>query len=135
MNVLSESGMIDANGRLRLPMERVTAFTAANKGKRIIARFEVVESGTSMALMAYYYNYIVPTVCAALRETGERLNEESTDKFLINNYPGDTMRDGNGAAAFYARQLNQHQMLDFLEWIKQFASENLYVYIEDPRTI
>ena len=134
-NVIAESGIIDDKGQFRLPMDRVNAFFKANKGKRVTVRFETAEPGSSAALLAYYYNYVVPTVQAGFYETGERYSEEITDKFLLTYYPGDTDRDDIGVRAIYGRQLNQHQMLDFLEWVKQYAAENLNVYIEDPRTI
>ena len=134
-NVIAESGIIDSKGQFRLPMDRLNAFFAANKGKRVMVRFETAEPGTSAALLGYYYNYVVPTVRTGLYETGERLTEEQTDSFLLMYYPGDTDRDGIGGRATYGRQLNQRQMLEFLEWVKQYAAENLYVYIEDPRTI
>lgn len=134
-NVIAESGIIDANGQFRLPMDRVNAFFKANKGKRVTVRFETAEPGSSAALLAYYYNYVVPTVQTGFYETGERYSEETVDKFLLMYYPGDTEQDDGNGAAIYGRQLNQRQMLDFLEWVKQYAAENLFVYIEDPRTI
>ena len=100
-----------------------------------MVRFETAEPGTSAALLGYYYGYVVPTVRTAFYETGERLTEEQTDAFLLANYPGDTSRNDNNGSALYGRQLDQRQMLDFLDWLKQYAAENLYVYIEDPRTI
>lgn len=133
-NVIAESGVIDAKGQFRLPMDRLNAFFAANKGKRVMVRFETAEPGTSAALLGYYYNYVVPTVCAALREQGTRKSEEETDRFLISQYPGN-FRIEPGAYVSVARQLCQYEMLEYLEWLKQYAAENLYVYIEDPKAL
>jgi len=134
-NVIAESGIIGIDGKFRLPMDRLNAYFAENKGKRVMVRFETAEPGTSAALLGYYYNYVVPTIRTALYETGERLTEDQTDAFLLSNYPGDTDRADNNGGALYGRQLNQRQMLDFLDWLKQYAAENLYVYIEDPKSI
>ena len=131
---ISESGVIGTDGKLRLPMDRLNAFFAANKGQRVTVRFEAASPGSSAALLGYYYNYVVPSIVSALREQGTRKSDDATDRFLIEQYPGDFGLEP-GAYVSVARQLDQRQMLDFLEWLKQYAAENLYVYIEDPRTI
>lgn len=130
---ISESGIITENGQLRLPMDRLNAFFAANKGKRVVVRFEAAEPGSTALQQAYYYNYVIPCVVEALREQGTRKSEDATDRWLISQYPGGFLYDG--AEQHVARQLTTTQMSDFLDWLKQYAAENLYVYIEDPRTL
>lgn len=134
---ISESGIITDNGQLRLPMDRLNAFFAANKGKRVVVRFEAAESGSSKLQLAYYYNYIVPTISAALYDQGTRMCERDVDEWLVGQYPGekDERILGFGDDVKEARNMNIRQMFDFLDWLKQFAAENLYVYIEDPRTL
>lgn len=132
-NAISESGMVGQNGQLLMSMERVNAFFKANAGKRVVVRFEAVEPGSSAAQLAYYYNYIVPEIVRALHDQGTRMSEERVDRWLVEQYPGESRY--NGGEQHVARQLTQSQMSDFLEWLKQFAAENLYVYIEDPKTI
>ena len=129
MNKISESGIIGMDGKLRLPMDRVNGFLAANKGRRAIVTFESVLPGSSDALLGYYYGYVVPAVRDAFKETGERKTDEQTDEFLVDKFP----KDHPGIEK--ADQFNQSEMLDFLEWLKQYAAENLFVYIEDPKTI
>lgn len=133
MDKISESGIITDNGQLRLPMDRLNAFFAANKGKRVVVRFEAAAPGSTALQQAYYYNYVIPCVVEALREQGTRKSEDATDRWLISQYPGGFRYDG--AEQHVARQLTTNQMSDFLDWLKQFAAENLYVYIEDPKTI
>ena len=133
MDILSESGIITDNGQLRLPMDRLNAFFAANKGKRVVVRFEATAPGSTALQQAYYYNYVIPCVVEALREQGTRKSEDATDRWLISQYPGGFRYDG--AEQHVARQLTTTQMSDFLDWLKQYAAENLYVYIEDPRTL
>ena len=132
MGKLSESGIITDNGQLRLPMDRLNAFFAANKGKRVVVRFEAAEPGSSELQLAYYFNYIVPTIQTALWENGDRRTEKQVDLWLrqqcascYNEYGG----------LLEARQISKPDFSDFIEWLKQFAAENLYVYIEDPRTL
>lgn len=129
---ISESGIITDNGQLRLPMDRLNAFFAANRGKRVVARFEAAEPGSTELQLAYYFNYIVPTIQTALWENGDRKTEKQVDLWLrqqcascYNDYGG----------LLEARQISKPDFSDFIEWLKQFAAENLYVYIEDPRTL
>lgn len=133
---ISETGIIGPDGKLRLPMDRLNAFFAANKGKRVIVRFEAAMPGSTGLQQSYYYNYIVPTIKAALYANGERYTENGVDRWIINNYPyhGDLFTDA-GEPKVIARQLTNLEMSDLLEWLKQFAAENLFVYIEDPRTL
>jgi hypothetical protein len=132
MDKISESGIITDNGQLRLPMDRLNAFFAANKGKRVVVRFEAAEPGSTELQLAYYFNYIVPTIQTALWENGDRRTEKQVDLWLrqqcascYNDYGG----------LLEARQISKPDFSDFIEWLKQFAAENLYVYIEDPRTL
>jgi hypothetical protein len=132
MDKISESGIITDNGQLRLPMDRLNAFFAANKGKRVVVRFEAAEPGSTELQLAYYFNYIVPTIQTALCETGDRRTEKQVDLWLrqqcascYNDYGG----------LLEARQISKPDFSDFIEWLKQFSAENLYVYIEDPRTL
>lgn len=132
MDKISESGIITDNGQLRLPMDRLNAFFAANKGKRVVVRFEAAAPGSTELQLAYYFNYIVPTIQTALWENGDRRTEKQVDCWLrqqcascYNDYGG----------LLEARQISKPDFSDFIEWLKQFAAENLYVYIEDPRTL
>lgn len=128
MDKISESGVITVNGQLRMPMDRLNAFFRRHKGERVVVQFEAAVPGSSAAQLAYYYNYILPTIQTALRETGERKSEDQIDRWLLGIYPQDT-----GAAL--ACQLSQTQMSDYLDWLKQYAAENLYVYIEDSKSL
>lgn len=129
---ISESGLIGNDGRLRMPMDRVNAFFEAHKGERVVVRFEAATPGSSELQLAYYFNYVVPTVQTALWETGERLTEKQVDLWLRQRC-GSCYNDYGGLLE--ARQMSKTDFSEFLEWLKQFAAENLYVYIEDPKTL
>lgn len=124
---VSESGVIDSKGQLRMPMDRLRDVFRLNKGKRVLVYFEFEQRGTSEAQIGYYYNYIVPTIRKALWETGMRLDENSTDRWLC------------GMCSFIevetARELKSEDMSNFIDWLKQYAAENLDVFIEDARAI
>lgn len=129
---ISESGTITANGQLRLPMDRLNAFFAEHRGERVVVRFEAAAPGSTALQLAYYYNYIVPTIQTALLETGERKTERQTDIWLRQQCVHCTSGWGD---LMEARQMSKTDFSLFLEWLKQFAAENLYVYIEDPKTL
>lgn len=132
MDKISESGVITLYGQLRMPMDRLNAFFQKHKGERVVVKFEAAVLGSSAAQLAYYYNYIIPTVQMALYETGERKTEKQVDLWLRQKC-GSCYNDYGGLLE--ARQMSKNDFSDFLEWLKQFAAENLYVYIEDPKTI
>lgn len=132
--MIVESGTIGKDGKLRLPMDRLNMFFKANLGKRIIARFEVLEPGTSEAQWGYYHAYILPTVVEALRQMGTLMTESQVETMLLAAYP-QTLRTVDGETVTEVAEMNQFQMSGFIEWLKMYAAENLYVYIEDPRTI
>mgnify|MGYP002521260176 CR=1 FL=1 len=130
---ISESGIVGTDGRLRMPMDRLNAFFADHKGERVVVRFEAAAPGSSKAQQAYYYQYVLPTIVDALREQGTRMTDEMADRWLMEEYPAG--RTFEMQTMVFARQLSQNQMSDFLDWLKQYAAENLSVYIDDPRTI
>lgn len=144
---ISESGLIGTDGRLRIPMERVNAWCAEHKGERVVIRFDAAAPGSSELQLAYYYNYIVPTIQTALYELGERMNEKKVDEWLRQQCPSifETFIPPTKEQAEQGylgctetkgiRDLSVSEMSDYLDWLKQFAAENLYVYIEDPRTL
>lgn len=136
MQQICESGVIGADGKLRLPMDRLNAFFAAHKGQRVIVRFEAAAPGSTELQLAYYYNYVVPTIQHAFYEQGTRMTETGVDRWLIRNYPniGD-LYNPDAEPKVIGRQLTKTEMADFLEWLKQYAAENLFVYIEDPKTL
>lgn len=123
---ISESGTIGKDGKLRLPMDRINQFTADNKGMRVIATFEVVEPGSTVAQQSYFYSYILPTCQQAFKELGNRYSLGTLEILLLSEY---------GSNLTSVRNLDKSRMSDFIDWLKQYAAENLNVYIEDARTI
>lgn len=134
MKTISESGIIGKDGKLHMPMDRLNAFFAANPGARVVAIFDVAERGSSELQLAYYYNYVVPAIRQSLYEQGNRMTETGVDRWLVNQYP-EVYYNNDAMPKVIARQFDQSEMTDFLEWLKQYAAENLYVYIEDPQTL
>lgn len=134
MRRLSEAGVIDRSGRVRIPMDRVRQFGRSNAGRKVVVTFEVFSSECSQEQQGYYYAYVVPAIQEAIRAQGEIKAPESIDEDLVQAYPL-LLKDANGNAVRTARQMDTLQMTDFLTWLQQFAAENFDVFVEDPRTV
>lgn len=128
---LSESGLIGKDGRLRMPMDRINGFCSQHKGERIVMTLNAYPGGTTEAQRGYYYGYVLPSMVAAHEELGRRITDEDLDEELVTYYPGEKAF----MCKYQARYFSKTEMSRFLEWVKQYAAENLHVYVDDPRTI
>lgn len=134
MTTINESGFIGVDGKLHLPMDRLNSFFMANLGKRVMVRIEAVAPGSTDAQKGYYYNYILPNVKQGFHNLGTRMTDDQTDRFLVCEFPTVLYKE-NGEFVETGRDMNQSQMSEFIEWLKEYAAENLFVYIEDPKNI
>ena len=96
---------------------------------RAIVKIEALERHSSSAMFGYYFGYILPTLRQAYYEIGERVTERELNTLLWCAFPGFHNPDQD------IREAPISQVADFIEWLKQFAAENLNCYIEDPMTI
>lgn len=138
---ISSSGNIGNDGKLRMYFEELNQFFAMHKGSRVIARFSVVSSGSSEALKGYYFNYVVPTFKHAIWEAGERLTEEQTERRLRELSPVMYEQIPNIETGEYENrlrkisELSNAELIEHIEFLKQLASEEYYIYIADPNEI
>lgn len=141
-NDISATGVINDRGQLSMYMGELNAFFSKHKGERVIARFFVAPTASSEALKGYYYHYVVPAVRDGLVKTGDReKTEEKTEQYLRSISPVCIEEDVSIETGEYhqrirsARELSNRQLLEHIDFIRQFAAENLCVVIDDPRTI
>lgn len=138
---ISATGVVNNNGGLSLYMGEVNEFLKLHKGERVTVRFFVAPKGSSEALKGYYYNYVVPTVRRALYETGVRLTEEQTEKYLREQSTVmDVAKFDTSTCKYTIRikeiaEVGNAELIEHIEFIKQFAAEELNTFIEDPKTI
>ena len=122
-------------------MGEVNEFLKLHKGERVTVRFFVAPKGSSEALKGYYFNYVVPTVRRALYETGERFTEEQTEKFLREQSPVMCVANFDTSTSKYTTHIKEiaevgnAELIEHIEFIKQFAAEELNTFIEEPKTI
>lgn len=137
------TGVINANGGLQMFMGEVNAFFAKHKGERVFVRFAVAPKATSKAMMGYYYHYVVPTIRKALWETGDRKTEQQVERFLREMSPtccDDNPCIENGDIIYHPRlreirELDNTELMEHIDTIRQFAAEDLNTFIDDPRTL
>lgn len=138
---IQATGTINENGKLQMYMGELNEFFSHWKGARIVARFEVSQSGTSEALKGYYYHYVVPTFRTAIWESGERKTEEETERFLRSISPvavqtiPDTKTGRYEANMREINDLSNAELIEHIETLKQIGAEEYNIYIEDPNTI
>lgn len=118
------TGRIDKDGQVLMPVQEIRNRCALFKGRRIVVTIEVLAGDCTENQKAYYFGYVVPTVQDAMRELGERRNSRQVDLLLRTSYP-----DWTGKSI---DQFDKREMSDFLQWVQQYAAENLNVYIDDP---
>lgn len=122
-------------------MGELNAFFKEWKGARIVARFSVASPGSSEALKGYYFNYVVPTFKQAIWDSGERKTEEQTERFLRELSPVMYEQTPNVETGQYEtrlreiRELSNAELIEHIEFLKQVASEEYYIYIADPNEI
>lgn len=135
------AGRITNQGRLSIYMEELNQFTKKWTNSRIIATFRVFEPGTSAALKGYYYNYIVPTFKRAIWDAGERKTDEQVERYLREISPIMYEQTANPETGKYVTELREikdldnSELIEHIEHLKQIGAEEFSIYIEDPSTI
>lgn len=140
-NEISGTGIVDQNGKLQMFMGEINDFLAQNKGRRIVATFHAVPMASSEAMRAYYYKVIVPHITRAAYEQGERMTQMGMDKWLREMSPvclEETVNYDTGEYITRLREigeLDNAELMEHIDYLKQMAAENYNVVLEDPRTL
>lgn len=135
------SGRITSEGKLRLYLAELNAFAQQWKNTRIVATFKVYQPGSSAALRGYYFNYIVPVMKRALWETGERKTDEQTELWLREMSPIMYQQEADPKTGKYTTtlreisELDNAELIEHIETIRQMAAEDFNVFIDDPNTL
>ena len=135
------SGRITSEGKLAMYMQELHAFAQQWKNTRIVATFKVYQPGSSAALRGYYFNCVVSAMKRALWETGERKTDEQTELWLREMSPIMYQQEADPETGKYSTvlreiaDLDNAELIEHIETIKQFAAEDFNTYIEDPNTI
>lgn len=131
-------GKINNEGRLMMQPE-LTEFIRAWANNRVVATFEILPDNPSEALTGYYYHYVVPTMKAALWQSGDRTNEKECEQWLRNTSPITNNYEWKNDVGWTRQvkeiaELSSAELVEHIEFIKQMAAEEYSIYIEDPQT-
>lgn len=135
------TGRINNDGKLSMYMQEFNQFAKQWKNARIVATFRVYEPGTSAALKGYYYNYIVPTFQRAIWESGERKTEEQTEHYIRTLSPIMYKQTADPDTGKYTtelrsiKDLDNSELIEYIDHLKQIGAEEFSIYIEDPNLI
>jgi hypothetical protein len=135
------TGRTNAKGQLLIADQKAMAeFFSKWPNVKFTGRFHVAQPGTSEALKGYYFNKIVPDFRRALWEAGERKTEKDTEKFIRELSPIMWEETPDPETGKYEHELleindlDNQQLVLFIEHLKQIAAEEFYFFIEDPAT-
>ena len=137
----STTGKVTDTGKLAIYMQEFNEFLKQHKGCTVVAKFRIVTPGTSEALRAYYYNCVVPAFKSAFWENGERMTEEQAEKRIRELSPVMYVQTVNEETGEYTgrireiSELDNDELVEHIETLKQIAAEDFSTYIEDPRNI
>ena len=135
------AGRVDSYGRVSRYREEANAFIKKWEDSKVVATFRIYQPGTSAALRGYYFNAVVPTMKRAFWEAGERYTDEQTERILREYSPIMHQQQADPETGKYndeireIKDLDNSELIEHIEIIKQLAAEQFSVYIEDPNTI
>lgn len=141
MREFSCTGKITEKGQLSMYMGELNAFFSKHKGKRVIAKFYVAPMGTSEALKGYYFHVVVPSFRQALYETGVRKTDEQTEIWLREISPVTYESIIDISTGKYSNrikeisELDNAELVEHIEHLKQIAAEEFNLYIEEPNAL
>lgn len=129
-------GKIDSHGEPIIPWNTFKDFCSLHKDKGIIVRAEIMSKEPSEKVKAYYFGYIVPEIQEALMQTyGERFTKSKTDEWIRSQCPlflDETREEGKWRTRVREfEELDPAEVNEAIEWIFQFASENLNLILDD----
>jgi hypothetical protein len=100
----------------------------AGRGVEVIVRRP--KSIRSLNQNRYYFGVVIATIAAELGYTKDEAHEAIAWKFL---------QEGEADAKLPKRKstatLTTHEMEDYISQVKQFAAEELHIYIPDPNEV
>lgn len=134
------TGKTDAQGHLLMYMGELNDFFRKRPNCRVVAKFYVVPQNTSEALKAYYYKCIVPTMQKAFYDAGERMTEEQTEIKLRQLSPIMQEQEATEDGRYHTTlreiaEVDNSELIEHIETIRQIAAEEFFVCIENPKKI
>lgn len=130
-------GKVTKDGKLSIYMGELNEFMKNNAGKNVIAEFTVLEPSDSSSLRGYYFKYVVPQFQKGMYDNGNRWSEKDTELYMRNLCPvtmGEVVDIETGeyrSDPVSVNDLSNSEFVEYIDFLKQFAAEELGVFIED----
>lgn len=132
-------GKINNNGVLEISDEELYSFTQLHKGKRVKIVLDIMPQALSPRLVNYYYGYVIPSLTRAFYDKGNRMTESECEEFLRSISPVclvESWEEGKHKQIIKAVDgLDNAELMEHIEFLKQYGAENLETFIDDPETI
>lgn len=132
------TGKTDEKGCFQIyGMSEVKDFFKKFPNHRIVGVFKVFEDKKSTAMLGLYYDYYVPQFQHAFYKLGERLLKEHVDEKLrsmcVVTKKESCVKGKWSHELLKAEDLNNYELVEFLEELKQIAAENFGIEIKDSK--
>ena len=121
-------GRINEEGGLLVPNEVLRDFCRKHPKSRVLLKITALSKDQTAAQRGYYWGYIIPECRKALAEKGTLFTDAQADELLRSQCP----ICWNEGELQTVADFDAEDMASFIEWVKQFAAENLSVFIDDP---
>jgi len=149
---LNLTGRINSKGKLEIySTDELNDWLSKFPGKRIQLSISVYEPGTSVAMRAYYVKKVLPDIREKLREMGEYKSIKQVEFECREISPVcwvEKINPETGEYTWYLREivdldagyrdmedLSNSELVEHLDFLKQYAAENLGLFIDDPKTL
>lgn len=131
-------GTVSKDGKLLITgKDEMNDFLSKWKNAKVVGTLRVFKPESTEAMIGYYYGKILPDIQKAYFDLGNRFTIEETDLELRRACPMMRFRMWSDPMKAYifvfktVQQLSREEMKYYIEWIQQFASENLHLVLTD----
>lgn len=130
-------GTTNSSGELTFQSAELTEFCRLHPNRSIIIRAEVQSKEPSDKLKGYFFGYLIKELQRGLYDNGECLSEQETYNRVRNACPlfqvEERIEGGWKVRRREWEELDQAEAVEVIGWVHQWASENLFLILDDPK--
>lgn len=131
------TGRVRDDGQLEIYKSELNDFLAKHKGEKVVLTLQPLPKEKTKGMLSYYFAYVVPKFKQAMWENGERLTDKQVEKRLRELSPVMQEQEADEQGRYRTRlrliaELNNAELYEHIEALKQIGAEEYSIYIEDP---